>query len=876
MAHKILVLRSDRLGDIILCSGYLASLKESWPDTRIDLWVSREMKMCEQILHPDLHVRALPFPRSVQCEDQLLTDWLRQIEQEAYDSIIIPQFTLGYPEILALGYLSIQQRWGFRNYEFGSRPEWIYDRLGQPLNAASDWIREGPAVEPFSPEVTKYHALAEAQGLSVTSVEPRLSGVHPCGQESRRGVLVWPGCGSEERRWAHFPELVVSLGHQEVTVGGTAGEIATVTAVVESLRDSRIEAQAEYRSESSLKDTANWVSRFQWVLTNDTGIAHLASALGCKVVAVSGGQHQGRFVLHGKSSLTVFSDVPCRRCRGLCLFEETPFPCVAAISPQDVAQLVTANRSGAAFLSAPRFFEPEAMFSKIAEARTADEEARHLERLGAHRTVEQTRRSLREAEQSRDQWEQLCREAEIQRDRYHQFCHDAEQQRDHFRQLCTDAAEQRDHFRNLYSESELQRDQVQRLFHETELQRDRWEQVCHETQLQRDRWEQVCHEAEQQRDRWEQLCHEAEQQRDQWKSLCNIAEEQRDRFYRHFPWAVEKLGSDQSLPKISIVTPSFEQGSFIGETIQSVLDQQYPNFEHIVVDAGSRDKTVEILKEHPHLRWVSEADLGQSHAINKGLLMSTGEIVAYLNSDDAYRPGAFSAVARFFQEHPDVQIVAGDCSYINEHSETTGHLKARLDNIEGLIRYWGWDKWYCLPQQSVFMRRSLLTQIGLFDVSLHMAMDYDMWLRAAKVSKIAILPQTLAAFRLCPNTKTTSKTHLMYYEELWVSRKHWHLLPFARRTRVAIEAHHHLSRKLLDVAEHYGLNGLEPGLVPWLVIGSARHWPLGLLYPRLVFTALGVLSPKGKLKGAVHKLHRFYLGLKWRAQNLSARSVRSA
>ncbi len=131
--------------------------------------------------------------------------------------------------------------------------------------------------------------------------------------------------------------------------------------------------------------------------------------------------------------------------------------------------------------------------------------------------------------------------------------------------------------------------------------------------------------------------------------------------------------------KISIVTPSLNQGSSIEETILSVLAREDPDFEHIVIDGVSTDNTLQVLERFPHLRWVSEEDEGQTDAINKGLELSTGEIVAYLNSDDLYRPGAFATVRRAFEENESLDVVVGDCDIINDKSVTVGKYESRLD-----------------------------------------------------------------------------------------------------------------------------------------------------------------------------------------------------
>ena len=117
--------------------------------------------------------------------------------------------------------------------------------------------------------------------------------------------------------------------------------------------------------------------------------------------------------------------------------------------------------------------------------------------------------------------------------------------------------------------------------------------------------------------------------------------------------------------KFSVITPSFNNAQYIEQTIKSVLEQNYPNFEHIVIDGGSTDGTVEILKKHSHLKWVSEKDEGQADALNKGFRMATGDIIAWINSDDWYEPNIFGNIAEWFERNPDKNIVMGDCNLID-------------------------------------------------------------------------------------------------------------------------------------------------------------------------------------------------------------------
>lgn len=208
-----------------------------------------------------------------------------------------------------------------------------------------------------------------------------------------------------------------------------------------------------------------------------------------------------------------------------------------------------------------------------------------------------------------------------------------------------------------------------------------------------------------------------------------------------------------NLPLVSIVTPSYNQGRFIRATIESILGQDYPNIEYFVMDGGSTDETVAILKEYEgRLTWVSEKDGGQTDAINKGLRQARGEIVAYLNSDDVYLPGTLRRVVEAFQANPDVDFVYGDFHAIDENGDLIDKIKTIPFDRDILI----YDaNFICQPAS--FYRKRLIEEIGLFDDRLHFLMDYEFFLRAAK-RKVAfkLLPEYLASIRYHGLCKTLS------------------------------------------------------------------------------------------------------------------------
>lgn len=215
------------------------------------------------------------------------------------------------------------------------------------------------------------------------------------------------------------------------------------------------------------------------------------------------------------------------------------------------------------------------------------------------------------------------------------------------------------------------------------------------------------------------------------------------------------------LPRITVVTPSFNQGRYIEETIRSVLMQGYPNLEYVIMDGGSTDESVAIIKKYETslTRWVSRKDEGQSCAINQAWAESTGDILAYLNSDDVYEPGVLTRVAEYFTGHPEVDLVYGDHSYMDEDSRVYGEFRAPDVQLNTLLlgNY--------VSQPSVFIRRSAWRKIGPLNNDLHYVMDYDYWIRAALAGlNFAKSGTRHARMRIHAVSKTTGSEHKSWQE----------------------------------------------------------------------------------------------------------------
>ena len=233
-----------------------------------------------------------------------------------------------------------------------------------------------------------------------------------------------------------------------------------------------------------------------------------------------------------------------------------------------------------------------------------------------------------------------------------------------------------------------------------------------------------------------------------------------------WPWETVPTDSPEPMdgPTITIVTPSYNQAGFIEETIRSVLLQNYPRMEYIVMDGGSTDGTVEILKKYdPFITfWTSGPDDGQSDAINRGWRRATGDIIAWLNSDDVYAPGALATAALAFRKDPALAMLYGNCNLIDENSRKFRESPTTPFSLKRLVC----NEWF-ISQPATFFKRSLLERIGFLDRDLHLIMDWEFYLRIALGGhKIANCPETLANFRVWNDAKTSSQTTTSAQEKL--------------------------------------------------------------------------------------------------------------
>jgi glycosyltransferase involved in cell wall biosynthesis len=302
-----------------------------------------------------------------------------------------------------------------------------------------------------------------------------------------------------------------------------------------------------------------------------------------------------------------------------------------------------------------------------------------------------------------------------------------------------------------------------------------------------------------------------------------------------------------NLPLVSIITPSFNQARYLEDTIQSVLEQDYPRLEYSVIDGASSDGSVDIIRKYADKLtwWVSEKDSGQAEAINKGLARARGEIVAWLNSDDLYLPGAISAVVKAFDDNPEAVLVYGNMLAINENGETINMLTYDQLKLEDLLCF------QIIGQPSVFFRREMLEKAGNLDTSYHFLLDHHLWLRIALQGQILHVDETWAAARYHAEAKNRAKAAEF-------GREAFRILDWAQQTqprfasviatvgrRARASAHRVDARYLLD------------GGQPWAAL---KAWMRALLlHPPTALARLNILASALLNLLGLEKLRDLYL-----------------
>jgi glycosyltransferase involved in cell wall biosynthesis len=239
----------------------------------------------------------------------------------------------------------------------------------------------------------------------------------------------------------------------------------------------------------------------------------------------------------------------------------------------------------------------------------------------------------------------------------------------------------------------------------------------------------------------------------------------------------------KALPKITVVTPSYQQATFLEKALRSVLDQGYPNLEYFVVDGGSTDGSVDIIRRHASSLawWISEKDRGQSHAINKGFARATGDILCWLNSDDYLAPGALHQVASVLGAAQVPRAVVGDCIRVFEDGRQPFRHCGDAATLGDLLEYW---QPYPMHQPSIFWTRPVYERVGPVREDLHLIMDFDYWLRIAAVCSFEYVPEVLSYAHYHAAAKTADEFREYTRQRERYARARWPALPLGLQLRL--------------------------------------------------------------------------------------------
>jgi GT2 family glycosyltransferase len=296
---------------------------------------------------------------------------------------------------------------------------------------------------------------------------------------------------------------------------------------------------------------------------------------------------------------------------------------------------------------------------------------------------------------------------------------------------------------------------------------------------------------------------------------------------------------------VSVITPSYNQAPYLEQTVQSVLAQDYPHIEYIVVDGASTDNSFEIIKKYNDrlAYWISEKDSGQAEAINKGFARAKGEVLGWLNSDDYYLPNAISAAVKCFEHNPDVVMVYGDMLAVDGDGQTINVLKYKQLSLEDLLCF------QIIGQPSVFFRRSALAKTGLLETSFHFMLDHHLWIRLAQQGKILHVPQVWSAARYHAQAKNRARAAEF-------GREAFRVLDWAKTQPGLSEVVSGVERRALASANRYDARYLLDGGQPVPALGAwfralFLHPPTALARLNIFISALLELIGLSKLRNLV-------------------------
>ncbi|MBX3064491.1 MAG: glycosyltransferase [Anaerolineae bacterium] len=293
-----------------------------------------------------------------------------------------------------------------------------------------------------------------------------------------------------------------------------------------------------------------------------------------------------------------------------------------------------------------------------------------------------------------------------------------------------------------------------------------------------------------------------------------------------YPWelsASAAVCTSSSLPRITIVTPSYNQGHYLEETIRSVLAQGYPNLEYIVIDGGSKDNSVEIIQKYAAYLsyWVSEPDHGQAHAINKGFARATGEVMGWLNSDDLMLPGALCAIGQTFDANPATSVVYGLRKVIDANS------RVQTRWLRGIPDEFIFKRVDFIPQETVYWSRRVWEQVGGLDESFQFALDYEFFLRILQRGyDFNLLPHYIGAFRMYADGKTSAMPEIMHLELPRIYEKYRGQAMTLTQASADLGWRRRMVLRLLKEMEHQSF--MDNARLAWLLMQAANNPLLSL------------------------------------------------
>lgn len=249
-----------------------------------------------------------------------------------------------------------------------------------------------------------------------------------------------------------------------------------------------------------------------------------------------------------------------------------------------------------------------------------------------------------------------------------------------------------------------------------------------------------------------------------------------------WPWTAassklpETISDGRPWPRISIVTPSFNQADYLEETIRSILLQGYPDLEYVVIDGGSTDASREIIQKYQQWLsfWVSEPDRGQSSAINKGLRVLTGDVFNWINSDDVLQPQSLQIIAEAYRKYPD-SLLAGDVLYRYDDSNIVKNVRQANIELRSLVEFW--NNSASFHQPGIFIPMHLIKKIDMLDENLQYAFDYDLFCRLLFLADVAYVNEPVATYRIHSTSKSVSQSYLFLPEVYTASKRYWARIP---------------------------------------------------------------------------------------------------